>query len=126
MVTNYKSEYFQHEKLTPIQGEPDFTTLQRLKNELKANASSVPSLLGGAANGHLGLVLTDQEYVQVTNVPFKIPEHPGDLAFPAGANGLQQRVVQSNYNRSLESWSTCQAVEKSLHPKPLSMLFGKK
>ena len=38
-----------------------------MKNELKANAQSVPSTLGGGRHGHLGLVLSEDEYETVTH-----------------------------------------------------------
>jgi len=63
---NYADTYFEYKKLTPISGEPTFQTLKDLKDELRANASSVPSDLGGGQYGHLGLVLSPAEYAQVT------------------------------------------------------------
>ena len=47
--------------LTKIQGIPTHEPLRRIKNEIKANAASVPSDLGGGVHGHLGLILTVQE-----------------------------------------------------------------
>ena len=62
---DYASTYFPYTSPTPIQGEPTYKTLKRLKNELRANASSVDSNLGGGDHGYLGLVLTDEEYSRV-------------------------------------------------------------
>jgi hypothetical protein len=52
---NYKDSYFEHSVLTKIRGEPTYENLQTLTSELKANASSVPSLLGGGNHGYLGI-----------------------------------------------------------------------
>ena len=64
MVTpvDYKKLYFSHPILSKIHGEPTFSSLKILKQELKANASRVTSDLGGGAHGHLGLVFTLVEY----------------------------------------------------------------
>jgi hypothetical protein len=50
--------YFLQKVLTRVHGQPTFDTLQTLSTELKANAASVPSTLGGGSYGHLGLVLS--------------------------------------------------------------------
>ena len=52
-------------ELTKISGEPTIMSLLKLKNELKANAQSVPTVLGCGQHRHLGLVLTDVEYKSV-------------------------------------------------------------
>ena len=58
MNINYKTDLFEHERLTPIVGKPDYISLQRLKKQIKANAQEVPSTLGGGNHGMLGLVLS--------------------------------------------------------------------
>ena len=73
---DYRSIFFAHPTLTPIQGEPDADALITLKNQLKANASSVPSNLGGGNHGHLGLVLSPAAYALVSNTAFVTPAHP--------------------------------------------------
>ena len=59
------SAYFPYSTPTPVQGEPNYKTLKRLKYVLRANASSVNSDLGDGDHGYLGLVLSDQEYTRV-------------------------------------------------------------
>ena len=51
--SNYRETHFQHADLTPIRDEPKNETLTVLINELKANAQTVHSNLGGGVNGHL-------------------------------------------------------------------------
>ena len=62
---DYVSTYFKYPIATKITGEPSFKTLKQLKRELKANASSVDTNLGGGNHGYLGLVLSDAEYLTV-------------------------------------------------------------
>ena len=115
MVTNYRTEYFEKTDLTPIRGEPDFECLNRLKNELKRNAQSVPCELGGGNHGFLGLVLTPAEYATIvpTN-PFVPQPHPGTLNIPAGTTGVQARVLESNYNNRMKLYEQCVAMEQAL------------
>jgi len=66
-IIDYTSSYFKYKMPTPICREPTNKSLEWLKLELQANASSVEIDLGGGNNGYLGLVLNDSEY---TTIPY--------------------------------------------------------
>ena len=70
--------------LTAIHGETTFETLHKLWNEIKANAKSVYSNLGGGAHGHLGLVLNDTMYALIYTTPFVYLTQPVPLIFMDG------------------------------------------
>ena len=75
---DYATTYFPYSSPTPIQGEPTYKAIKRLKNELRANASSVDSDLGGGDHGYLGLILTNEECIRVCpGTPFVAPAYPG-------------------------------------------------
>lgn len=76
--------YFEYPVPTTIHGEPQFDSVQTLKDQLKTNSQTVVSDLGGGAHGHLGLVLPPPEYALVSQVPYVFPAHPGALQIPAG------------------------------------------
>ena len=81
---DYASSYFKYKTPTPIHGTPTNKSLKRLKTELRANASSVKSELGGGDHGYLGLVLTNEEYTSIipTPPPFVAPAYPAALVIP--------------------------------------------
>ena len=108
---DYRSIYFAFPNLTLINGEPDADILIKLKNQLKANASSVPSNLGG---GHLGLVLSPQTYAMVSNLPFVQPAHPGPLAIPAGTTGAMATVLCEQHIENVRLFREVVGVEKAL------------
>ena len=85
---DYAASYFKYKTPTPIQGTPTNNTLKRLKTELRANASSVESDLGGGDHGYLGLVLTDAEYASIRPPPppFVAPNFPAPLVIPPGTD----------------------------------------
>ena len=64
--TDYTITYFEHPMLTKIHGKSIFFSLQRLKNQIKANLASVNTDLGGGRNGYLGLGLTAVKYISVS------------------------------------------------------------
>ena len=61
-IPSVNDTFFQHKVLTKVHGQPSYESLQILSTELKANAASVPSTLGGGLYGHLGLVLSLERY----------------------------------------------------------------
>ena len=77
-------ECFKFPTLTKVHGELDFLKLQKIKNEIKANATLITSTLGGGAHGHLGLILTPAKYTLVSATPYRRPVFPGQLTIPAG------------------------------------------
>ena len=83
---DYTNTYFLHPNLTTIHGEPGYSSLKKLKSELKANASRVTSDLGGGGYGHLGLVLTPHKYSMISRVPYVCPLHPGPVDIPNGTS----------------------------------------
>ena len=80
---DYANAYFPTPLLPKIVGQPTFEKLRELKKALKANAASVQSDLGGAAFGHLGLVLDDATYHRLTTHHYVAPPHPGQLIIVA-------------------------------------------
>ena len=74
---NYIETHFEFKELTKIHGEPTYETIKTLHNQLKANASLVPSGLGGGTFGHLGLVITPAQYALISPAAFDCPAHPG-------------------------------------------------
>ncbi len=111
---DYRSIYFAFPNLTPIHGEPDADILIKLKNQLKANASSVPSNLGGGNQGHLGLVLSPATYAMVSNTPFDIPVHSGPLVIPPGTTGPMATVLREQHVENLRLFREVTGVEKAL------------
>ena len=67
---DYVDTYFEFRVLTKAHGEPTYEKLKAIKNELKSNACSVASDLGGGTHGHLGLVLTAAEYAAISQIPY--------------------------------------------------------
>jgi hypothetical protein len=57
----------------------------------------IHTTLGGGQNGHIGLLLTPEEYeIEAPGTPFIIPDHPGPAPTPANdtahAHALAVRI----------------------------------
>ena len=100
---DYAASYFKYKTPTPIQGTPSNKTLKRLKAELRANASSVESDLGGGDHGYLGLVLTDAEYASIhpPPAPFVAPAFPGPLVIPNNTTQVAALTLREQHNENL-------------------------
>ena len=110
---NYR-EYFEIPVLTKIQGEPTADSLIVLRRELKANASSVYSNIGGGTHGHLFLVITPAQFNLLSNAAFVIPLHPGPLTIPISTNAAISVVIKDQYNEQLRLFREINRVEKEL------------
>ena len=112
--TNYRETVFAHIDLTQIQGEPTFAALQLLTREVKANAMAVHSTLGGGAHGHLGLVLSNAQYANLSPTPFVRPVFPAPLVIPTGTTAVAANAIERNYKESLRLFREVMGVENAL------------
>ena len=83
-MTNSFEDQFEFPVLTKCGDRLTFPVLKKIKNEIKCNAASVYSELGGGDHGHLGLVCTDPEYAHVSQVPYVRATMPAPLNILAG------------------------------------------
>ena len=61
-VIDYTTAYFKFPVIDKIHEEPLYKSLKNLKHQLKANAQSLSSDLGGGEHVRLGWVITPEEY----------------------------------------------------------------
>ena len=113
-TVNYIDTYFEFKELTKIHGEPTYDSIKRLHNEVKANAASVPSTLGGGVFGHLGLVLTPNQYAMVSNAPFNRPNHPGQCIIPQNSTQAQIQAIRDTHTEQLRVFNEVLGVEAAL------------
>ena len=112
--TNYRESVFRHPDLTRIHGEPNFSNLKVLTREIKANAKSVHSTLGGAAHGHLGLVLSAAQYALISATAFTRVVFPEPLAIPIGTTRLAADELERNHKEQVRIFREFSAVENAL------------
>ena len=96
---DYATVYFKYKDPTPINREPVNKTIKRLKTELRANASSVDTNLGGGDHRYLGLTLSDVEYARITHtIPCIPPIFPGPLVINPAHTPMQQVQARETHN----------------------------
>ena len=112
---DYAATYFPHSSPTKIRGEPTYKSFKKLKNELRANASSVDSDLGGGDHGYLGLILSENEYQRICpQHPFEAPAFPGKLVIPRGTDTVDALNLREEHRNGVAQYRECREVEKAL------------
>ena len=114
-IPNVKEIYFPNKVLTPLRGQPTYESLKTLSKQLKANAASVPSTLGGGLYGHLGLIMSPQRYATLANaVPWVTPLPVPPFVAPLGATAAQLEAARDVWRESQYRFDLFQATEKAL------------
>jgi hypothetical protein len=80
-----------HFSLPKVTGEPTFEDLKVIRRLLNTNTMSVASYEGGGRQGHLGIIMTNEEYFAVAVDVFPVPNNPGPSA--AVAAGVTAAII---------------------------------
>ena len=81
-ISSYRTTHFQYQTLDKIHGKPTLDTLLHLFKQLRINAQSVPTKLGGGQLGYLALVIKPEDYEKIPNtIPFVRPTDPEVFKF---------------------------------------------
>ena len=85
-----------------MKGEHTLDSILLLHQQVKQNAQSVPTVLGGGKLGYLALVISDKTYHSISNsTPFERLHDPGQLQVhlstspDTNANVIQTPVLTS-------------------------------
>jgi hypothetical protein len=82
---------FPHSSLPKVTGEPTFEDLKVIRWLLNTYAMSVASYKGGGRHGHLGIIMTNEEYFAIAVDVFPLPNNPGPSA--AVVAGMTAAVI---------------------------------
>ena len=109
--------------ITKIMGKPNYESLKNLKDQLKANAASIPTTLGGGNHGYLGLILSPAAYATITANQFIKPVYPRQLPYvPAGTNAANTSTIVRRHTEDLRQWREFKNVNTVLKNQLLSAL----
>ena len=109
--------------ITTITGEPNYESLKTLKDQLKTNAASIPTALGGGNHGYLGLILSPAAYATIAATQFVEPIYPGQHPnVPAGTSAANTSTIVRRHTEDLRQWREFKNVNTVLKNKLLSAL----
>ena len=108
-------EGFPNPSILPIVGEPTYETITAVARQLKANAASVQTELGGGALGHLAIVMSPVVYATLSATPFVNPVNPGALpVIPPGTTAAQIQAIIRHHESLLHDWRLFTNIDKAL------------
>ena len=113
-VPNYRETPFEYPNLTPIHREPSYESLRTLYNQIKANARSVYTTLGEGQHGHLGLVLTPQQYALLSPHPYLRTPRPPPLVIHAYQIPNVVQTEQAHNTEQGRHYNECNNLEQAL------------
>jgi hypothetical protein len=83
-----------------IRGDPSYQTLVELRDCIYANASELPSPLGGGKYGYLGALIPAADYIALPNaIAFVIPVDPGNI-LAVGMVGTANEIADAVHAHS--------------------------
>jgi hypothetical protein len=107
--------------ITQIVGEPNRTQILKMIEELGDKAVDVPTTLGGGELGHLGLVLTKEEYEELDagkGKPYDAPKNPGDYPKIKDMKKVVEegtlKLYEAKHRASVDTYVTHLGVQKGL------------
>jgi hypothetical protein len=71
---------FPHSSIPKVTGEPTFEDLKVNRRLVNTNAMSIATYEGGGRHGHLGIIMTNEEYFAIAVDVFLVPDNPGPFA----------------------------------------------
>jgi hypothetical protein len=85
---------FPHSSFPKVTGEPILEDLKVIWQLLNTNAMCVASYEGGGRHGHLGIIMTNEEYFAVAVDVFPVPNNPGPpVAVVAGTTAAVIAII---------------------------------
>jgi hypothetical protein len=106
---------FPHFSLPKVTGEPTFEDLKIIRRLLNTKAMSVASYEGGGRHGHLGIIMTNEEYFAIAVNLFPVPVSPGPSA-PVVA-GMTAAVIAETtrlYREATQVYRTSNNVDQAI------------
>ena len=105
-MTNMTTKFnFEYPDLTKIHGEPNHLTILSMTKELKANAQSQRSEIGGGHYGYLPLVIPEADFLTLPNtaaVNFSVAPAPFTCA--AGTTAVQPMIQKSQWETYMKAY----------------------
>ena len=123
---NVKKLHIELQELTSLHGKPTFDTLQKILTQLKENASSIPTNLGGVGHRCIGEILSPTSYHNLVPLaPFIGPTPPGTLTVPAKSIQFVISLLKTQHNKALKTYHIYLLIQRELIHKVLDAVESK-
>jgi hypothetical protein len=114
---------FPHPILQPVEGEPDYQTINTTRKYLQANSRSIDTHLGGGTLGHLGLIISDAAYSNIAPSTADAPTFwvstnaPGRAPATTDVAASQISAARHVWEEDVQTYRTYSSVQQALKKK---------
>jgi hypothetical protein len=118
---------FPHPIIPPVEGEPDYQTINATRKFLQANSRAIDTHLGGGTLGHLGLVISDVSYSNIApttaDAPtfWETPNDPGRAPATTDGTAVQINAALHVWEEDVQTYRTYTSVQQSLKKQIISV-----
>ena len=95
-------------------GIPIYNTLHQIQLEIKSNALSVSSNLGGGTHEHLRFLMSNRKYATPSPVLYVRPVHPSILQISNNATHVASYELKIVYDENIQVFYKVRGVEQAL------------
>jgi hypothetical protein len=118
---------FPHPILPTVEGEPDYQKIHATRKFLQANSRAIDTHLGRGTLGHLGFIISDVSYSNISpptaEAPtlWETPNAPGRA--PATTNGAAAQISAAHHiwEEDVQTYWTYTSVQKALNKQIISV-----
>jgi hypothetical protein len=111
---------FPHPILPTVEGEPGYQTIHAIRKFLQANSRAIDTHLGRGTLGHLGLIISDAAYSNISPPTaeatklWKTPNAPGRAPATLDGTAAQISAARHLWEEDVQTYQTCTSVQQAL------------
>jgi hypothetical protein len=116
-----------HPILPPVEGEPDYQTINDTRKFLQANSRAIDTHLDGGTLGHLGLIISDVSYSNISpptsDAPtfWETPNSPGRAPATTDGTAAQISAAHHLWEEDVQTYRTYTSVQQALKRQIISV-----
>jgi hypothetical protein len=111
---------FPHPILPTVEGKPYYQTIHATRKFLQANSRAIYTHLGGGTLGHLGLIVSDAAYSNISPPTagdpalWETPNAPGRAPSTTDVTAAQLSAARHVWEEDVQTYRTCTSVQQAL------------
>ena len=111
-----------YSELTSCDEEHNYKLLVTIRNKIKENYASIPSVAGGGDNVYFDGIIANAAYVTVCATAFTVPDDPGALTLEGVTTELDYNNQIRSYIENKRCYQECQSLERACNNQLITLI----